>query len=110
MSHAFRKIARTAAVACGAILISFAALATSGWWRCGNGPHLNASGVDCCSIVDCAKVSTEAAFGAKIGSPIDVVIDGATRTVIVNAIHPSCDDQGYSWACQTGCLFRATGF
>ena len=91
-------------------LLSNAAFATSGWWRCGNGPHLNANGMDCCSIVDCTPVSTEAAFEARIGSQVEITRDGVTRTVIINAIHPSCDPQGHSWACTTGCLFRATGF
>ena len=104
------KIALTAALVSGAVLISVTALATSGWWRCGNGPHMNANGMDCCSINDCAPVPNEAAWSARIGSQIEVKIRDMTRVVIINTIFPSCDDRGQSWACQTGCLFRATGF
>ena len=104
------KIIWGVALACAAILIAMAALATSGPWRCGNGPLVNVNGMDCCSVADCAPVPNEAAWSARVGSQIEVTIRGMTRSVTIDTIFPSCDDRGQSWACTTGCLFRATGF
>ena len=103
------KIIWAVAAACAVILAAMAALATSGPWRCGPGPHVNVNGMDCCSIIDCAPVPNEIAWPARIGSQIEVVINGLVRTATVSAIYPSCDEQGRSWGGTTGCLFRGSG-
>ena len=80
-------------------------------FRCSQDSYRSATGMDCCSArSDCAPVSTATAWEARLGSQIEITRDGVTRTAIVNAIHPSCDDHGRSWACTTGCIFRTTGF
>lgn len=105
------KIIWAVAAACAVILAAMAALATSGNWRCGDGPHKNVTGMDCCSVVDCAPIPNELAWTAKVGSQVDVILNGTVRTMTVNTVFPSCDPAGKSWGCPiTGCLFRATGF
>ena len=92
-------------------MLSSAAFGTSGNWRCGDGPHKNVNGMDCCDVRDCAPVANELAWTAKVGSQVDVILNGTARPMIVNTIFPSCDPAGKSWGCPiTGCLFRATGF
>lgn len=91
-------------------LLSNAAFGTSGYWRCGNGPHVNVNGMDCCDVTDCAIVPNEIAWPAKVGSQVEVVLNGMVRTMIVNTVFPSCDPNGKSWGCPiAGCLFRSTG-
>ena len=92
-------------------VLSSAAFGTSGYWRCGDGPHRNVNGMDCCDLRDCAPISNELAWTAKVGSQVDVILNDTVRTMTVNTVFPSCDPSGKSWGCPiTGCLFRATGF
>ena len=95
-------------------VLSSAAFGTSGYWRCGDGPHRNVNGMDCCDLRDCVPISNELGWTAKVGSQVEVTIrDGRdvwTHPVTINTIYPSCDASGRSWICTTGCLFRAPGF
>ena len=86
-------------------------------FRCSSASYRNINGMDCCSAkTDCVPIKNEVAFEARIGLPVEATFPSSLfspseiRSVTVNAIHPSCDDHGWSWICKTGCLFRAAGF
>ena len=102
------KIITALAAAAALILIAMAVLA-HGEFRCGQQTYLTATGGDCCNNLDCVPVPNEIAWAARVGTPIDLDLRGTRRSVVVNIVHPSCDDHGRSWGCPSGCLFRAIG-
>lgn len=74
-----------------------------------SGVYTNARGLECCTANrDCFRVPSDVAWSAKIGD--ELPLPGPVKSMIVNAIHPSCDPQGHAWACTTGCLFKPSGF
>ena len=118
-----RRVARMVlgfVVMCSAIAIGIAAAWGHEEFRCTSASYRNATGMDCCSAsTDCVRVPNETAYEARIGSEITAtfrrvetpwaVYPAETRNVTISAVHPSCDDHGWSWVCKPGCLFRSTG-
>ncbi len=67
-------------------------------WRA---TYLNQYGDACCDDIDCREIRTDVALRLRLGELAKVGDLGHTQ---VNAIYPTQD--GRSWVCTTGCLFR----
>ncbi len=67
-------------------------------WRA---TYLNQNGDACCDDNDCREIRTKVALRLRLGELAKVGDLGLTP---VNAIYPTQD--GRSWVCTTGCLFR----
>ena len=67
-------------------------------WRA---TYLNQYGDACCDDIDCREIRTKVALRLRLGELAKVGVLGLTP---VNAIYPTQD--GRSWVCTTGCLFR----
>ena len=63
--------------------------------------YTNEYGDACCDEIDCREIKTNVALRLRLGELTRVGELGLTP---VNAIHPTQD--GRSWVCTTGCLFR----
>ena len=94
------------------ILVKFSFLAVAGIlvfvWQAGHSKQhdwraelKNEYGAACCDEVDCREIHPNAALRLRLGELARVGDLGLTP---VNAIHPTQD--GRSWMCTTGCLFR----
>ena len=104
-------------LAVAVILIAVSTALAHDEFRCSAAPYRSATGMDCCSAqTDCVMIPQATAFEARVGSSIEAAFPAwgsyraETRAVVVNVIHPSCDDHGWSWMCRSGCLFRAGDF
>ena len=67
-------------------------------WRA---TYLNQYGEACCDDTDCSEIRTDVALRLRLGEFAKV---GDFVHTPVNAIYPTQD--GRSWVCTTGCLFR----
>ena len=67
-------------------------------WRA---TYLNQYGDACCDDIDCREIRTDVALRLRLGELAKVGDLGRTP---VNAIYPTQD--GRSWVCTSGCLFR----
>ncbi len=67
-------------------------------WRA---TYLNQYGDACCDDIDCREIRTNVALRLRLGELAKV---GDLAYTPVNAIYPTQD--GRSWVCTTGCLFR----
>ena len=116
----YRRIGKMvwgAAMICAIFLIALSAAFGHDEFRCSSDSYRNAMGMDCCSAkTDCTTIPNETAYTARVGGEVEASFQSwqaapaETKSVIVTAIHPSCDDHGWSWMCRTGCLFRVAGF
>lgn len=105
------KIVWALALASAAVLVAMAVAFAHNEFRCGSVAYKNANGGDCCSAnQDCYPIPNEVAWPARIGDRLELPAASAWRSVVVNMIHPSCDEHGQSWLCYSGCLIRTTGF
>ncbi len=67
-------------------------------WRA---TYLNQYGDACCDDIDCREIRTDVALRLRLGELAKV---GDYIHTPVNAIYPTQD--GRSWVCTSGCLFR----
>ncbi len=67
-------------------------------WRA---TYLNQYGDACCDEIDCREIRMDVALRLQLGELAKV---GDFIHAPVNTIHPTQD--GRSWMCTTGCLFR----
>ncbi len=63
--------------------------------------YQNRYGEDCCDDDDCSEIRTDVALRLRIG---EFALVGEYVHAPVNVIYPTQD--GRSWFCTTGCLFR----
>ncbi len=89
----------TALAVVGALVFTWEISHSAGHdWRA---TYLNQYGDACCDDVDCREIGTDVALRLRLGELAKVGDLGHTP---VNAIYPTQD--GRSWVCTTGCLFR----
>ena len=97
----FHKISVTVPVLVvfGAVVFIWANSHSAGHdWRV---TYLNEYGDACCDDFDCREIRQDVALRLRLGELAKV---GELAYTPVNAIHPTQD--GRSWVCTTGCLFR----
>lgn len=74
-----------------------------------DGGYVNSTGTRCCDSTDCGVIQDDVAWRSGLGDDLTVTIENRDRLAIVNVIFPSRDPFNRSFACTTGCLFRAIG-
>ena len=94
----FLAIVHILAVAGAIVFMTEISHSTEHDWRA---TYLNQYGDACCDDIDCREIRTDVALRLRFGELAKVGDRGLT---LVNAIYPTQD--GRSWVCTTGCLFR----
>lgn len=74
------------------------------------GGYVNANGMKCCGLNDCAIIPEDVASVSRIGSEVVIPLRRGLTKTIINRIYETGDGHGHPWACTPGCLFRAPGF
>jgi len=96
--NVFLAIVRILVVVGAMVFMSEFSRAAEHDWRA---YFLNQQGTPCCDEIDCREIQQDVALQLRLGELARV---GEFIQTPVNAIHPTQD--GRSWVCTTGCLFR----